>query len=164
MRKRVVSLAIAMTIVFGSLTFGTAFAQDDKTVKSSEKKEKKETSLYTRLGKRQGIMKVLDDFLANVQSDNRINKYFASTAQDADRVVALKNNLYSQICQATGGRCKYKGKDMKTAHKGMSIKDADFNALVENLTKALDKNNVGEKEKNELLAVLGPMKSEIVGQ
>lgn len=167
MRKRTVSLAIAATLIFASLTCAHAFTQDNKTMKSGEKKEvkeKKETSLYTRLGRKQGLMKVLDDFLVNVQADNRINKLFADTVQDPKRVEAFKNNLYSQICQAGGGRCKYKGKDMKTAHKGMNIKDADFNALVENLTKALDKNGVGEKEKNELLAVLGPMKSEIVGQ
>jgi hemoglobin len=53
---------------------------------------------------------------------------------------------------------------MKTAHKGMGITDADFNALVEDLVKALDKFNVGATEKNELLGALGPMKGDIVGQ
>jgi hemoglobin len=51
---------------------------------------------------------------------------------------------------------------MKDAHTGMSISTADFNALVEDLVKALDKFKVGEKEKNELLGILGPMKSDIV--
>ena len=51
---------------------------------------------------------------------------------------------------------------MKQAHAGMGISTADFNALVEDLVKALDKLKVGEKEKNELLSVLGPMKGDIV--
>ena len=51
---------------------------------------------------------------------------------------------------------------MKTAHAGMGITDADFNALVEDLVGALDKFKVGEKEKNELLGALGPMKKDVV--
>ena len=44
----------------------------------------------------------------------------------------------------------------------MGITDADFNALVEDLTGALDNFKVGSKEKDELLGALGPMKSDIV--
>ena len=51
---------------------------------------------------------------------------------------------------------------MKTAHRGMGVSEADFNALVEDLVKALDKFNVGQTEKNELLGALGPMKGDIV--
>ncbi|HEY6404195.1 MAG TPA: group 1 truncated hemoglobin, partial [Blastocatellia bacterium] len=60
------------------------------------------------------------------------------------------------------GPCKYKGLDMKDAHKKMGVTEGEFNALVEDLVKALDKFNVGDKEKNELLGALGPMKSDIV--
>ena len=70
--------------------------------------------------------------------------------------------LVDQICQASGGPCTYTGKDMKTAHQGMGIKDADFNALVEDLVAALDKFKVPEKEKGELLSILGPLKKDIV--
>jgi len=54
------------------------------------------------------------------------------------------------------------GKDMKTAHAGMGITSADFDALVRDLMGALDKFKVGEKEKGELLGALGPMKADIV--
>ena len=53
---------------------------------------------------------------------------------------------------------------MKTAHKGMRVRDEEWNALVEDLVKSLDKFKVPEKEKGELLAILGPMKPDIVGQ
>ncbi|HEY6289808.1 MAG TPA: hypothetical protein VIW48_10200 [Nitrospiraceae bacterium] len=67
------------------------------------------------------------------------------------------------MCQAASGPSTYKGKSMKEAHQGMGINTADFNALVEDLAKALDKCfKEGEKEKKELLGVLGPMKSHIV--
>jgi hemoglobin len=51
---------------------------------------------------------------------------------------------------------------MKTTHAGMKITNGDFNALVEDLVAALDKFKVPAKEKEELLALLGPMKKDIV--
>jgi len=51
---------------------------------------------------------------------------------------------------------------MKTAHMGMGVSGADFGALVEDLVGALDKFKVKEADKNALLDVLGPMKSDIV--
>jgi hemoglobin len=51
---------------------------------------------------------------------------------------------------------------MKTTHAGMGIDGPAFDALVEDLVKALDKFAVPEQEKNELLAVLGPMRGDIV--
>jgi len=114
-------------------------------------------SLYDRLGGKGAITAVVDDFVGNVAADKRINGFFAK----AD-VPRLKMNLVDQICQATGGPCVYKGKDMRTAHHGMGISDADFNALVEDLVKTLDKFNVPAKEKGELLNILGPLKSQIV--
>ena len=116
-------------------------------------------SLYDRLGGKDAITAVVDDFVGNVAGDKRINGFFAR----AD-IPRLKRNLVDQICSATGGPCVYTGRDMKTAHKGMGITDADFNALVEDLTKSLNKFNVPAKEQSDLLAILGPLKPQIVGQ
>ncbi len=116
-----------------------------------------QASLYDRLGKTEAITAVVDEFVANVAGDARINKFFAKT--DIPR---LKKLLVEQICQATGGPCQYSGRSMKETHKGMGVSDADFNALVEDLVKALDKFKVPDKEKNELLGILGPLKSDIV--
>jgi len=118
-----------------------------------------EKSLYERLGGKGAITAVVDDFVGNVAADKRINGFFAK----AD-IPRLKGNLVDQICQATGGPCVYTGKDMKTAHKGMGIADADFNALVEDLVKTLNKFNVPAKEQGELLGILGPLKPQIVNQ
>jgi hemoglobin len=114
-------------------------------------------SLYDRLGGQDAINGVVDDFVGNVAADARINAFFAN----AD-IPHLKQMLKDQICSATGGPCKYTGKDMKTAHAGMGIKEADFNALVEDLKKSLDKFKVGAKEQSDLLGALGGMKGDIV--
>jgi hemoglobin len=114
-------------------------------------------SLYERLGGEAAIKAVVDEFVANVGADARINQYFANA--DLDR---LKQHLVNQIGQASGGPQQYTGRDMKTTHAGMGIDDPAFDALVEDLVAALDKFAVAEQEKSELLAVLGPMRADIV--
>lgn len=119
-------------------------------------------SLYDRLGGKTAITAVVDEFVARVAADSRINKFFAATAADPARLAAFKGKLVDQICEASGGPCKYTGKDMKAAHMGMGISGADFGALVQDLVGALDKFKVPEKEKGELLGALGPMQPQIV--
>lgn len=122
----------------------------------------KEPSLYQRLGGREGIALVVDDFVANMVADARVNARFKGMQPPA--VFKLKSNLADQICDATGGPCAYLGKDMKATHTGMKITDAEWNATVDNLTRALDKHKVGAREKQELIGLLAPMKSDIVGR
>jgi hemoglobin len=119
-------------------------------------------SLYDRLGGKAAIVSVVDDFVANCAADARINRFFTATAADKNRLAAFKNKLVDQICEASGGPCKYAGRDMKTAHAGMGISNADFNALVEDLTKSLNKFKVAKAEQDQLLGVLGPMRTQIV--
>ena len=141
-------LAFPLVLIAGMLVAGC----QDMGMKPMMQK-----SLYERLGGKDAITAVVDDFVGNVAGDKRINGFFAKT--DVPR---LKRNLVDQICEASGGPCKYKGKDMKSAHMGMGISGADFNALVEDLVGALDTFKVGAHEKDQLLGALGPMKTDIV--
>lgn len=134
----------------------TACGGSKKTTTTAPVAEK---SLYDRLGGKDAINTVVGMMLANVVADVRINARFANSD-----VKALQGKLVDQICEATGGPCKYEGKDMKTSHTGMKVTEEEFGALVEDLVKALDDAKVGEKEKNELVGALGGMKGDIVGQ
>jgi hemoglobin len=116
-------------------------------------------SLYDRLGGQPAITAVVDDFIGNVAADTRINRRFAGS-----NLPRLKTMLADQICEASGGPCTYTGRSMRDAHAGMRITDAEFTALVEDLVKSLDKFKVPAPEKHELLAALGGMKPQIVGQ
>ena len=122
----------------------------------------KEKSLYDRLGGKKAITAVVDEFVGRVAADSRINKFFAATAADPKRLKSFKGKLVDQICEASGGPCKYKGKDMKSAHMGLGVSSGDFNALVEDLVGALDKFSVSTHEKDQLLGALAPMKTDIV--
>lgn len=129
---------------------------------TKEERRSREPSLYDRLGQEAGITKVVDDFIVIVIEDPKIKEVHKEHFKDEKRVGELKKKLVDQIGQATGGPQKYQGRDMKTAHKGMKISNADFDALAGDLAAALKKNNVGDKEQNELLALLGPMRKDVV--
>ncbi|HAP39084.1 MAG TPA: group 1 truncated hemoglobin [Nitrospira sp.] len=116
-----------------------------------------EKSLYDRLGGKTAITAVVDDFVGRVAADTRINGKFANA-----NIPRLKSMLVDQICQASGGPCTYTGRDMKRTHAGMGVSSSDFDALVGDLVASLNTFKVPEREKNELLGALGPMKGDIV--
>jgi hemoglobin len=66
------------------------------------------------------------------------------------------------LCAATGGPCIYVGRDMKTAHKGLGITSAEWDAAVKHLAATLDEFKVPMKEKNEFLALASTLKTDIV--
>ena len=148
-------LGWGVLLLFVAVNLGACASMGDSTSTAAP-------SLYKRLGGREGIATVVGDFTANMAADARVNERFKGIKPEA--LEKFKSNLADQICEVAGGPCSYLGKDMKTAHKGMKITEAEWNATVENLVKALDKNNVDAKSKQELLAILGPMKTDIVGQ
>jgi len=95
--------------------------------------------------------------VARCAGDSRINAKFART--DIPRLKAM---LIDQVSEASGGPVPYTGRDMKTTHDGMKVTTGEFNALVEDLVGTLNKFGVGKPEQDELLGILGPLKSDIV--
>ena len=140
-----------------ALSLGLAIAAPGDATPALAHQMVKSKSLYERLGGKPAIAAVVDDFVGNVAADNRINRFFAKT-----NMARLKQRLVEQICQGTGGPCKYRGRGMKAAHRGMGVGGADFGALVEDLKLSLDKFQVPAREQGELLAILAPTKKDIV--
>ena|SRR3989304_5313126 len=124
------------------------------TYKSASSADK---SLYDRLGGKAAISAVVDQFVSNVAADTRVNMAFANTD-----IPHFKQCLVDQICQATGGPCKYTCRSMKDSHAGLGCTNDNFTAVVEDLVAALNKFNVPKKEQDDLLAILGPLQKDIV--
>lgn len=114
-------------------------------------------TLYERLGGKDSIVAVVDDFVGRCAADDRINGKFART--DIGR---LKQMLVDQVCQASGGPCSYEGRDMRATHDGMAVTAGEFDALVEDLVATLDQFGVAKAAQDELLGLLGPMRVDIV--
>ena len=133
-----------------------------------------QSSLYTRVtgspaNSTDGVAvidAVTTQMITNIVANDSITRTFqnAGTLNNPAAARLLRFNLVDQLCEAMGGPCTYKGKTMLEAHQGMNITEAEFNGLVQALVDALNQFNVPEKEQNEILAVLGPMQSDIVGK
>lgn len=51
---------------------------------------------------------------------------------------------------------------MERSHRGLELTSLHFNALVENMQKSMDDNNVDFPTQNQLLAILAPMQRDVV--
>lgn len=138
---------------------GCAMPDTSKRAAPSDVSKPAKPSLYERLGGSPAITAVVDDFVGNVAADTRISPKFANA-----NIPRLKTRLVEQICAGAGGPCTYKGRDMRTAHAGMDITNGEFDALVEDLVKSLNKFKVPAPEQKELLDMLGPMRKDIVSR
>jgi hemoglobin len=114
-------------------------------------------SLYERLGGKLAITAVVDGFLGNVAADDRINRYFART-----NVAHLRTELIEQFCAGTGGPCTYEGRSMKDAHKGLGVTSGAYDALIQDLVKAMNQLDVPQGDQDALLALVAPMRADIV--
>lgn len=114
-------------------------------------------SLYERLGGNDAIVAVIDDFVARAAGDPRINAKFART--DVPRLKAM---LVDQVTAATGGPATYTGRGMDETHAGMGVTAGEFDALVGDLVDTLQQFEVPAPVQTELLAILGPLRADIV--
>jgi hemoglobin len=114
-------------------------------------------SLYERLGGSEGITSIANDVVDNHLINSTISTRFENS--DADK---LKHAAATFFITGTGGPEVYKGVDMLSAHKGMNISAGEFMAVLDDALKALEKNNVGQREQEEVLYVLYSMRSQIV--
>jgi hemoglobin len=114
-------------------------------------------SLYDRLGGMEAVTAVVEDFVGRAAGDGRINGKFART--DVPRLKAM---LIEQVSAASGGPGPYTGRGMRETHDGMGVTAGEFDALVGDLVATLDKFNVPATEQQELLGILGPLRSDIV--
>jgi hemoglobin len=115
------------------------------------------STLYERLGGTDAIAAVARAFEERAGGDDRINQKFARTNFDR-----LTKEFVDQLCQDTGGPCRYTGRNMVEAHTNMGVTSGEFDAFVEDFVATLDSFNVGKAEQDELLSNLAPMRPEIV--
>ena len=117
-------------------------------------------SLYDRLGGACGIAAIVDDIVALHLSNPLIKARFAAISPE--KLSALKKTTCDFFGAGSGGPEVYAGRDLVTAHKGMNINEQELVAAIDDVVAALDKNGVGQNEKNEVVAILYSLKNQVV--
>ena len=113
--------------------------------------------LYDRLGGKPVLAAIVDDFVANVAADPRIARRFAASDN-----AHFKAALVDQLCVTTGGPCKYSGRPMKDTHASMDISDAEFNAMTQDLRRAMGRLNIAVDLQVEFAAAMEPLRNDVV--
>ena len=121
-----------------------------------------EKSLYQRLGGYDALAAVTDEFITRLATDPQLGRFF--TGLNNDSKIRVRQHVIDFLCVATGGPCKYTGRDMRTAHTGLNISESDWNKSVQYLVETLDKLKVPEEEKGQVLGAISGLKSDIVGR
>lgn len=116
-------------------------------------------TLFADLGAKPGIDRLVENATSIWTADPRIRATFEET-----NLVRFKQKLAEQLCQVSDGGCAYSGQTMHDAHKGLHLDTRQFNALVEDLQKAMQGLDIPFTTQNRLLAVLAPMYRDVVSK
>ncbi len=98
--------------------------------------------------------------MARLVADKQLGRYFIGHSTDSKK--KMRQLIVDFICEATGGPCKYTGRDMKTVHTGLNITESDWQISVKRLTATLDKFKVPQKEKQDVFEAVSGLKLDIV--
>ncbi|MBA2590026.1 MAG: group 1 truncated hemoglobin [Alphaproteobacteria bacterium] len=116
-----------------------------------------EDTLYADMGGKPGIDRMVDEVEKVYLTDPRIKDVF-----EESNLERLNGMLKNHFCMVAGGPCTYAGHSMEDAHKGLHLKNMDFNALVEDLQVAMDRCDIPFATQNRFLARLAPMQHQVV--
>ena len=119
--------------------------------------------LYDRLGGLYPIASVVDAFIERLLVNDVLNANPAiRAARQRVPKAGLKVHLTTQVCQATGGPCRYVGRSMKEAHAHLNITEKEWTAMVADFRKTLDDFKVPAAEQEELVKIVEGTRGDIV--
>lgn len=119
-----------------------------------------EASLYERLGGYDAVSAVVDDFAAKLFDDPVVGARFFGMSDDSREGFRQKNK--NLVCAATGGPCKIISRSALQTHTGLGITASEFGIVAQHLVDTLNKFKVPKKEHNELMAIIGSLRPDIV--
>lgn len=116
------------------------------------------STLYDRLGRRDGIARIARELIKNHLANPLVKTRFAQI-QDMDQT---ERNVTDFFCVGSGGPGSYTGKDMLNTHRGMNISEQEFVSVLDDAMAALETCGVEAPVRHEVLGVLWSMKAEVV--
>ena len=114
-------------------------------------------TLYERLGGEPGVTAIATALIDRVAGDSMLGRSFKDS-----NLAQIKRHLAGQLCELSGGPCRYEGDQMREVHAGHNISEAEFYGMVNALSDILRERAVALADRNQLLALLAPMKRDVV--
>jgi hemoglobin len=125
--------------------------------------ETQPTSLYDRLGGIYNIATVVDDFIDRIMVDDRLNANpRVDEAHHRVLPAGFKYLVTEQVGEASGGPQRYTGRSMEDSHPHLMITGEEWEAFIDDFNQTLDKFEVPQQERSELLAIIGSTRDAIV--
>ena len=101
-----------------------------------------------------------DDFIGSLATDPKLGRFFVGLSNDSK--TRVRQHVVDFLCVATGGPCKYTGRDMETVHTGLNITEEDWTISVKALSDTLNEFKVPAREQQDVVNAIVPLKSKIV--
>src|SRR5258707_12142176 len=101
-------------------------------------------TLYERLGGYDAITAVANDLLPRLRADPQLERFWAHRGEDG--VMREKQLLIDFLCASAGGPMYYRGRDMVLTHRGMPIRDNDWNVFLDHAPATRAKCRAAETE------------------
>lgn len=139
------------------LTCVSARSGENATQRSLQERSADELSLYERVGGGTIIAAISSDLVDRAAADPRTKRSWRKV-----NLTRVKGVLSEHLCSVTHGPCTYGGDTMEDIHAGLDITEAEMFALVEILRDIMIERDIRLRERNEILALLAPMKRDVV--
>ncbi len=120
------------------------------------------TSIYERLGGIKGIEAIADDIVEGHMNNPDVKARFLPLKDNPEHLAEVRKHVIEFLAAGSGGSEAYTGKDMTTAHKGMNINNGEYLSVIDDIMKALDKNNIDEQTKKDVLFIAYSLKGMMV--
>jgi hemoglobin len=122
-----------------------------------------ENSLYERLGGTNGITAIVDEVVEAHMTNPAIKARFLPLKNDSEHFTEVRQHLINFFVMGSGGPQLYTGKDMHSAHTGMNISQGEYMCVIDDILAALDKKNIDEQSRKDVLAILYSLKDQMIG-
>ncbi|AOW10466.1 group I truncated hemoglobin [Flavobacterium gilvum] len=123
----------------------------------------KQTSLYERLGGTDGITTIAEEVIDAHMVNPSIKARFLPLKDNPEHLAEVRKHVIEFFIMGSGGPQQYSGKDMHSAHIGMNINQGEYMSVIDDVMSVLDKNNIDEQSKKDVLAILYSLKDQMIG-
>ena len=119
-------------------------------------------SLFDRLGGSSGIRALVEDIVTAHMENPVIQARFRPYLETPEKLDVTKKHLCAFLEAGSGGSQEYTGRNMRDAHRGMNISEAEYMAALDDILAAMRRHVIDEQTQKDVLAIAYSLKGDIL--